>query len=110
MGGVRNDGLWPILMCEITLFCLSNPERDMRFFFFPCVFKAKYYPFILFAVFTLLSNFNINFELIFISYCFYFILIMMLKKTEEVWLLEKFGDEYAEYAAKTNRIFPGPQK
>jgi membrane associated rhomboid family serine protease len=64
MGGVRNDGLWPIIMCEITLFCLTNPERDMRFFFFPCVFKAKYYPFILFGVFTLLSNFNINFELL----------------------------------------------
>ena len=64
MGGVRNDGLWPILMCEITLFCLSNPERDMRFFFFPCVFKAKYYPLILFGIFTILSNFNIDFELL----------------------------------------------
>ena len=64
MGGVSNDGLWPIIMFEITLFCLSNPERPMGFFFFPCVFKAKYYPFILFAVFTVLSNFNINFEIL----------------------------------------------
>ena len=64
LGGVRNDGLWPILMCEITLFCLSNPERDMRFFFFPCVFKAKYYPLVLFGIFTLLSNFNIDFEIL----------------------------------------------
>ena len=64
MGGVHNDGLWPILMCEITLFCLSNPERDMRFFIFPCVFKAKYYPLILFGFFTLLSNFNIDFEIL----------------------------------------------
>ena len=64
MGGVHNDGLWPILMCEITLFCLSNPERDMRFFIFPCVFKAEYYPLILFGIFTLLSNFNIDFEIL----------------------------------------------
>lgn len=64
MGGVHNDGLWPILMCEITLFCLSNPERDMRFFIFPCIFKAKYYPLILFGIFTLLSNFNIDFEIL----------------------------------------------
>ena len=64
MSGVHNDGLWPILMCEITLFCLSNPERDMRFFIFPCVFKAKYYPLILFGIFTLLSNFNIDFEIL----------------------------------------------
>ena len=64
MGGIHNDGLWPILMCEITLFCLSNPERDMRFFIFPCVFKAKYYPLILSGIFTLLSNFNIDFEIL----------------------------------------------
>ena len=64
MGGVRNEGIWPILMCEITLFCLSSPERPMRFFFFPCVFKAKYYPLILFGIFTLLSNFNIDFEIL----------------------------------------------
>ena len=64
MGSVRNEGIWPILICEITLFCLSNPERPMRFFFFPCVFKAKYYPLILFGIFTLLSNFNIDFEIL----------------------------------------------
>ena len=64
MGGVRNEGIWPILMCEITLFCLSSPERPMRFFFFPCEFKAKYYPLILFAVFTVISNFNIDFEIL----------------------------------------------
>ena len=64
LGGIRNDGLWPILMCQITLFCLDNPENNMRFFFFPCVFKAKYYPFILFGIITLLSNFNIDFEIL----------------------------------------------
>jgi membrane associated rhomboid family serine protease len=64
MGGVRNQGLWPILMCELTLMCLSNPEANMRFFFFPCVIKAKYYPLVLFAIFTLLSNFQIDFEIL----------------------------------------------
>lgn len=77
MGHVNNDGLWPILMCEITLVCLENPERDMRFFFFPCVFKAKYYPLILFGVFTVLGNFNIDFEicsgLLFGFLCHYFL-------------------------------------
>ena len=64
MGGVRNAGLWPILMCDLTLMCLSNPEAPMRFFFFPCIIKAKYYPFVLFGIFMLLSNFNIDFELL----------------------------------------------
>ena len=64
MIGVRNEGLWPILMCDLTLMCLSNPEANMRFFFFPCIIKAKYYPLVLFGIFTLLSNFNINFEIL----------------------------------------------
>ena len=64
MRGVRNAGLWPILMCDLTLICLSNPEANMRFFFFPCIIKAKYYPFVLFGIFTLLSNFNIDFEIL----------------------------------------------
>ena len=64
MRGVRNEGLWPILMCDLTLICLSNPEANMRFFFFPCIIKAKYYPLVLFGIFTLLSNFNIDFEIL----------------------------------------------
>ena len=64
MRGVINKGLWPILMCDLTLICLRNPESNMRFFFFPCNIKAKYYPFFLFGFFTLLSNFNIDFEIL----------------------------------------------
>ena len=41
---------------------------------------------------------------------FWIALTIMLKKTEEVWLLEKFGDEYSDYYTHTNRILPGPRK
>ena len=60
--GVRNEGIWPILLCDITLLCLSNPEENMKFRFFPCVIKAKYYPLILFLIFTIISGFVIDFE------------------------------------------------
>ena len=60
--GIRNEGLWPILLCDLTLLCLSNPEEPMRFFIFPCVIKAKYYPLILFLIFTIISGFYIDFE------------------------------------------------
>lgn len=63
MGGIRNEGLWPILMCDLTLLCLSNPEQDMKFFFFPCNIKAKYYPLVLFFIFTVLSGFNVDLEI-----------------------------------------------
>jgi membrane associated rhomboid family serine protease len=60
--GVKNDGLWPIMLCELTLLCLSNPEANMKLFLFPCVIKAKYYPLLLFLVFTIISGFSIDFE------------------------------------------------
>ena len=64
LGGVRNEGLWPILMCDLTLLCLSNPDANMKFFFFPCIIKAKFYPIVLFCIFTILSGFNIDFEIL----------------------------------------------
>ena len=62
--GIRNEGLWPILLCDLTLLCLSNPLEPMRFLFFPWVLKAKYYPFVLFLIFTILSGFHIDFEIL----------------------------------------------
>lgn len=60
--GVVNTGLWPILLCDLTLLCLSNPNENMKFFIFPCIIKARYYPVVLFLIFTILSGFNIDFE------------------------------------------------
>ena len=62
--GVRSEGLWPILLCDLTLLCLSNPNESIRFYFFPCIIKAKYYPLILFVIFTVLSGFIIDFEIL----------------------------------------------
>ena len=61
LGYVENDGLWPIIMAELTLLCLCNPDIEMRFMFLPCVVKAKYYPILLFGFFTLLNQFQLNF-------------------------------------------------
>ena len=60
---VVNQGLWPILLCDLTLLCLSNPDRNMNFFFIPLVLKAKYYPFVLLVILAILS-FNINLEIL----------------------------------------------
>jgi hypothetical protein len=57
-------GLWPLIMFEITVTCAANPERQMMFFFLPCPMKAKYYPWVLFFFFTLLSGFMIQFDLV----------------------------------------------
>ena len=33
-------------------------------------------------------------------------LTILMKETEEKWLLEKFGDDYEKYCKKANRIIP----
>ena len=62
--GIRSEGLWPILLCDLTLLCLSNPNENIKFYFFPSVIKAKYYPIILFIIFTILSGFTIDPEIL----------------------------------------------
>jgi membrane associated rhomboid family serine protease len=56
-------GLWPLIMAEITLLCLANPDNDLRMFFIPCPIKARYYPWALLAFFTIL-NMNLQFDLL----------------------------------------------
>jgi len=58
--GIRNDGLWPILLCDLTLLCLSNPEKLQKFYSFRFSLKAKYYPLVLLAIFTVISGFRID--------------------------------------------------
>jgi membrane associated rhomboid family serine protease len=56
-------GLWPLIMAEITLLCLANPDNEVRMFLIPCPMKARYYPWALLAFFTLL-NMRLQFDLI----------------------------------------------
>lgn len=59
---VPSMGLWPIILSDITIQCLQDPERETMFFFIPYPIKAKYYPWVLIGFFTLL-NFNIQFDI-----------------------------------------------
>lgn len=61
-GSVDNSGLWPVIMCEITLLCLANPESLTRLFFIPYQFRAKFYPFVLLVFFSLFNG--IQFDLV----------------------------------------------
>ena len=55
---VDNCGIWPYIICEITLLSLSNPNYPIKFLFFP-EFSTKFYPiivFIFFGIFNILST------------------------------------------------------
>lgn len=61
---VENSGMWPVIMAEMTLLCLANPDSPMRMFMLPCEIKAKYYPFVLFGLFVLMNGFRIQFDVL----------------------------------------------
>jgi len=52
---VSNSGIWPYIICELTLLSLSNPNEKIKLFFFPKI-KTKFYPIIVFIIFALLNN------------------------------------------------------
>ena len=37
---------------------------------------------------------------------FYILLTILIKNTEEKWLLDKFGADYIEYCKHVNRVIP----
>ena len=53
---IPSMGLWPYIISEITIMCLSDPTRDLMLFLIPCPIKAVFYPYILCAFFTLLNG------------------------------------------------------
>ena len=58
----RRNGLWVMIMMEMTMRGLENPEAGGRFCFFPCEIKAKYMPwffFILISLFQMMPAFQI---------------------------------------------------
>ncbi len=70
-------GLWPVILFDITLVCLDDPDASMRMFFIPCPIKARFYPWVLFLFFTLISQFRIQFDVlaaIFYGYFYFFCL------------------------------------
>ncbi|WP_308535339.1 isoprenylcysteine carboxylmethyltransferase family protein [uncultured Mobiluncus sp.] len=49
-----------------------------------------------------------NWWLLTLPFIYWVALTILMKHTEERWLENEFGDEYTQYAARVNRIFPWP--
>ena len=47
-----------------------------------------------------------NVYLLIFPIIFYIFLTVLMKQTEEKWLLDKFGSEYIEYCKHVNRVIP----
>ena len=59
-----------------------------------------------FFVFTGMLLIEANLWLLILPIVFWLYMTILLKLTEEKWLKEAFGQEYNEYCAKVNRVFP----
>ncbi|MDD7510890.1 MAG: isoprenylcysteine carboxylmethyltransferase family protein [Peptostreptococcaceae bacterium] len=59
-----------------------------------------------FLIFTGSLIMTYNVYLFMLQLVFYFSLTILLKMTEEKWLLEKFGVDYQQYCKKVNRVIP----
>lgn len=47
-----------------------------------------------------------NVYLLIFPVVFYIFLTVLMKQTEEKWLLDKFGSDYTEYCKHVNRVIP----
>ena len=59
-----------------------------------------------FLIFTGILITAHNVYLLVLPVVFYVFLTILMKRTEEKWLLEKFGSSYIEYCKKVNRVIP----
>ena len=63
-GLVRNCGFWPVIMCELTLLCICNPNTRVKFLSIPWEFSAKYYPIIWLVLFCSFNHYNNDIEVL----------------------------------------------
>ena len=59
-----------------------------------------------FLLFTGILLTRANVTLLVVPIVLWIFLTVLMKHTEEKWLLERFGEAYVRYAARTNRVFP----
>ena len=60
----RNSGLWGIVMCEMTLLCITNPESPMKLLILPFTVKAIIYPIILILIYLIINLLQIDVDII----------------------------------------------
>ena len=93
-GKVQNSGIWPYIACELTLLSLSNPNYPIKFLFF-LELKTKYYPIIVFVLFTIVNSLTIDLEIlcgIIYAFLYHFVIKKKLKISNNlVRKIENFG-------------------
>ena len=61
---VSNSGFWGVIMCEMILLCISNPESPMKLLLLPFTVKAKIYPIVLVILYFFVSFCKFDLQII----------------------------------------------
>jgi membrane associated rhomboid family serine protease len=61
---VNNNGIWSIIIFEMTILCLNNPNAPITFLSKPFPIRAKFYPIFIILIYTLINNFRISYGVI----------------------------------------------
>lgn len=61
-------------------------------------------------IFTGILIYQKNAWLLILPFIYWLFMSILMKKTEEVWLKEKFKNEYEDYMKKVNRVIPWLKK
>merc|ERR1712086_117174 len=51
--GSPSMGLWPVIFCDMVIQCYQAPEMPRNICCFPIAVKSKYYPLVIFGLFSL---------------------------------------------------------
>lgn len=94
---IENNGMWSIIICELVLLCLNNPQSKIKILFFPFTIKAKYYPLLFYLLLSLFDSFKIDLQII--SGIFYGIIYFYFLKN-----IIKISDSFA-YNIEDNYCF-----
>lgn len=78
-------GLWPILFCDLVIQCYKDPEQPRGLCCLPIQIKSKWYPLVLYAIFTLLfMNLDLSFTTgLIVGYLYTFGYFKCLESTQQ---------------------------
>jgi hypothetical protein len=95
-------GLWPILFCDLVIQCYKDPEMPRGLCCLPIQIKSKWYPLVLYAIFTLVfMNLDLSFTTgLIVGYLYAFGYLKWVESTqqsisawEKRWPFVKYKDD-----------------
>lgn len=99
-------GLWPILFCDLVIQCYKDPETPRGLCCLPIQIKSKWYPLVLYGIFTILfMNLDLSFTTgLGVGYLYVFGYLKWIESTQESISLWEKRWPFTKYKEDPNFI------